>query len=271
MSSGPALPKSLAPGESFAIRLEPSATAGGDLTGILVIGDAIFPLAVDIPTLPGVRFSAAGRTLRAGEQVSLGLRLGRTYPVDISGTLQLDLESVDSVSDPSLRWSTGGQQVAFRIPAGATSAVIAGEAEMVAFHAALVPGTITVTARLAAYPWGIDITPASAPQVQFIAAGETGAMFADGFPTTRFRVPTAEGKVTVTVGRDRGTAGRDLLARGGLRGSGPRGSPPRKAEPTSRPTPPRSCCSPWRSRSCPKCCSRERGARWERRSRSSSA
>ena len=167
MTSGPALPKSLAPGESFAIRLEPSATAGGDLTGNLVIGDAIFPLAVDIPTLPGVRFSAAGRTLRAGEQVSLGLRLGRTYPVDISGTLQLDLESVDSVSDPSLRWSTGGQQVAFRIPAGATSAVIAGEAEMVAFHAALVSGTITVTARLAAYPWGIDITPASAPQVQF--------------------------------------------------------------------------------------------------------
>ena len=32
-----------------------------------------------------------------------------------------------------------------------------------------------------------------------IAAGETGAMFADGFPTTRFRVPTAEGKVTVTA------------------------------------------------------------------------
>jgi hypothetical protein len=268
MSSGPALPKSLAPGESFAIRLEPSATAGGDLTGILVIGDAIFPLAVDIPTLPGVRFSAAGRTLRAGEQVSLGLRLGRTYPVDISGTLQLDLESVDSASDPSLRWSTGGQQVAFRIPAGATSAVIAGEAEMVAFHAALVPGTITVTARLAAYPWGIDITPASAPQVQFtveiaelpavtfsreggtvgagqqielglslaaaypeavagtlqltfegkdvgsgmgpwagggqlvrfrIAAGEMGAMFADGFPTTQFRVPVEEGKVSVTA------------------------------------------------------------------------
>ena len=37
-------------------------------------------------------------------------------------------------------------------------------------------------------------------QVRFrIAAGETGAMFADGFPTTQFRVPVEEGKVTVTA------------------------------------------------------------------------
>ncbi len=268
ITSGPELPKSLAPRESFSIRLEPSATAGGDLTGNLVIGDAIFPLAVDVPSLPSVRFSTSGRALRAGEQVAIGLRLSRAYPVDISGTMQLDLESVDSASDPTLRWSTGGRQVAFRIPAGDTAAVIAGDAETIDFHAASVSGTVTVTARLAAYPWGIDITPASAPQLQFsveiaelpavtfsrdggavgpgqqielglnlagpypeavsgtlqmgfeskdagaaagpwggggqqvrfrIAAGETAAMFADGFPVTRFRAPAAEGQVTVTA------------------------------------------------------------------------
>ena len=167
VTSAPELPRSLSPGESFRIRLEPSSEASGDLTGNLVIGDAIFPLSVDLPSLPSVRFSTDGRTIRAGEEVAIGLRLGRAYTVEISGTLQLELESVDSESDPTLGWSTGGRQVAFRIPAGDTVAVIAGDAESIDFMAGRVSGTVSVTARLAAYPWGIDITPASAPQVQF--------------------------------------------------------------------------------------------------------
>ena len=268
VTSAPELPRSLSPGESFTIRLEPSSEASGDLTGNLVIGDAIFPLSVDLPSLPSVRFSTDGRTLRAGEEVTIGLRLGRAYPVDISGTLALDLESADSASDPTLRWSSGGRQVAFRIPAGETVAVIAGDVDSIDFIAGSVSGTVTVAVRLAAYPWGIDITPASPPQVQFtveiaelpgvsfsragglvgpgeqielgldlagpypeaisgtlqltfeakdagsaserwagggqhvrfrIAPGGTAAMFADGFAATRFRVPTAEGKVVVTA------------------------------------------------------------------------
>ena len=167
MTSGPRLPKSVAPGESFILTVEPLPAAAGDLTGELVIGDAVFPLMIDAPTLPGVRFSSSGGSLRPGEQTSLGLSLARSYPVDISGTLHLGLESLDAARDPSLQWSSGGTAATFEIPAGQTAAVFSGGAEAIEFQAGVVAGQIVVAARFAAAPWGIDITPPTAPEVRY--------------------------------------------------------------------------------------------------------
>ncbi len=168
LTTVPRLPIIVAPEESFTVRIEPAGAASGDLTGDLVIGDAIFPLMLDVPTLPVVRFSSAARTLRPGEQVSLGLSLARPYPIDIAGSLQLELDSLENPNDPALQWSSGGRQAAFSIPAGETAAVFAGAASMAEFQAASVAGEITVATRFTTDPWGIDITPATAPSVRYM-------------------------------------------------------------------------------------------------------
>ena len=167
MTQVPRLPKSVAPGESITVRLEPRASATGDYTGELVIGDAVFPLSLDVPALPPVQFSTAGRVLTVGEQVPIGLGLASPYPVDIAGTLQLELASTSFQNDQALQWSSGGRQVDFSIPAGTTAAVFAGNASMIEFQSASVAGEITVSARFLADAWGIDITPIAVPEVRF--------------------------------------------------------------------------------------------------------
>ncbi len=173
MTGGPRLPKSVAPGESIEITIEPSPAASSDRTGELVIGDAVFPLMIDTPTLPVVRFTSLGGSLRPGEQTALGLRLARTYPVDISGALQLSLESPEAARDASLQWSSGGTAATFEIPAGQTAAVFAGNADEIEFQAGVVAGEIVVSASFAAEPWGFDITPATPPELRYTLDVET--------------------------------------------------------------------------------------------------
>ncbi len=167
ITASPTLPLTLGPTEEFVVRVEPGPGAGRDATGNLIIDDAIFPLSLDTPPLPSVTFTSLGGTLRAGEEVDIGLNLTSAYPVDIIGTMSLELESVEGQGDPALRWSTGGRQVGFMIAAGDTAAVIAGSSRTLSFFAASVPGTVTLKASFAAYPWGIDITPPTEPQIQF--------------------------------------------------------------------------------------------------------
>ena len=167
ITSVPRLPTSVAPQGSIEVTIEPSPQASQDRTGELVIGEAVFPLTLDTPTLPVVRFRSAGSSLRPGEQAAVGLSLASPYPVDISGTLQLDLESLDAARDASLQWSSGGTVATFEIPAGQTAAVFAGNADAVDFQAGVVAGEVVVSASFAASPWGIDITPATAPEVRY--------------------------------------------------------------------------------------------------------
>ncbi|MXY68284.1 MAG: hypothetical protein F4Y47_06955 [Acidobacteriia bacterium] len=167
ISEGPHLPASVGPGGSISVLIEPSPAASGDLTGELVIGDAVFPLSINAPALPGVRYTSQGGSLRPGEQTALGLSLASPYPVDISGTLQLSLASPETSRDASLQWSSGGMSAAFEIPAGQTAAVFADDAQAIEFQAGLVSGEIVVSASFAALPWGIDVTPVLAPEVRY--------------------------------------------------------------------------------------------------------
>ena len=167
MVDGPQLPKTVAPGGSIVVTVEPNPAAGVDVAGELVIGGAVFPLSINAPTLPSVRYTSTGGDLRPGEQTSLGLSLASTYPVDIRGTLHLSSESLEVSRDASLQWSSGGTVVDFEIPAGQTAAAFAGGASAIEFQAGLVSGEIVVSARFAADPWGIDITPVLAPEVRY--------------------------------------------------------------------------------------------------------
>lgn len=163
----PTLPVSLQPGESLVVRVEPRSVSVGDHSGALLIDDAYFPLSLSVPDLPGVRFSRTGGAVSGAETVPLAISLAQPYPVDLSGTLDLEFASADFVSDPSVQWSTGGNRASFTIPAGQTQAVFSLGGTQIEFQASSVSGEIVVSARFSADTWGIDITPDAAPELRF--------------------------------------------------------------------------------------------------------
>ena len=163
----PALPASLAPRAELVVTLEPAPSARVGDTGTLVIGDAIFPLLLDLPQLPAVQFSMSGRTVRGNQEVPVGLRLARSYPVDITGTLDLAFESAEFQGQSGVVWATGGRQTGFTIPAGQTTAVFSAGANQIEFQTGRMSGEISITARFVAEALGIDVTPVRVPEVRF--------------------------------------------------------------------------------------------------------
>ncbi|MCY4597510.1 MAG: hypothetical protein OXC19_22260 [Bryobacterales bacterium] len=163
----PALPASLAPQEELVVALEPAPSARVGDTGTLVIGNAMFPLLLDLPELPAVQFSRSGGTVRGNQVVPLGLSLARPYSVDIAGVLDLAFESAEFHGESGVVWPAGGRQTSFTIPAGQTAAVFSAGANEIEFQTGRTAGEIAVTARFVAEALGIDITPAQVPEVRF--------------------------------------------------------------------------------------------------------
>ena len=163
----PALPASLAPQEELVVALEPAPSARVGDIGSLVIGDAIFPLLLDLPELPAVQFSMSGGTVRGNQELPLGLSLARPYPVDITGVLDLAFESAEFHSESGVVWATGGRQASFTIPAGQTAAVFSAGANAIEFQTGRTAGEIAITARFVAAALGIAVAPAQAPEVRF--------------------------------------------------------------------------------------------------------
>ena len=168
----PSLPATLGPREEFVVQISPLATARGSDTGTLTIGDAIFPLSLDVPAMSSVRYSRQGGVVSQAQDISLGLNLASPYPVDISGTLSLDFRGAMQGAG-GVAWSTGGRVAEFTIPAGQLAATFPGGANALSFQSGAVAGEISVRARFAADPWGIDITPISVPELRFTVDADT--------------------------------------------------------------------------------------------------
>lgn len=168
----PSLPATLGPREEFVVQISPMATARGSDTGTLTIGDAIFPLSLDVPAMSSVRYSRQGGVVSQAQDISLGLNLAAPYPVDISGTLSLDFRGAMQGAG-GVAWSTGGRVAEFTIPAGQLAATFPGGANALSFQSGAVAGEISVRARFAADPWGIDITPISVPELRFTVDADT--------------------------------------------------------------------------------------------------
>ena len=167
VTEAPTLPVSLQPGESLVLRVEPRSVSVGEQSGALWVDDAYFPLSLNVPELPSVRFSRTGGPVSVAETVPLGIGLSQPYPVDLAGTLDLEFASADFANDPSVQWSTGGNRATFTIPAGQTQAVFSRGGTQIELQASSVSGEIVVTARFAADSWGIDITPEAPPELRF--------------------------------------------------------------------------------------------------------
>ena len=168
----PSLPATLGPREEFVVQISPLPTARGSDTGTLTIGDAIFPLSLDVPGLSAVRYSRQGGVVSQAQDITLGLTLATPYPVDISGTLSLDFRGAMQAAG-GVAWSTGGRAAEFTIPAGQLAAVFPGGANALSFQTGAVAGEISVRAKFAADPWGIDITPISVPELKFTVDADT--------------------------------------------------------------------------------------------------
>lgn len=168
----PSLPVTLGPREEFVVQISPLPTARGSDTGTLTIGDAIFPLSLDVPAMPAVRYSRQGGVVSQAQDIALGLTLTAPYPVDISGTLSLDFRGAMQAAG-GVAWSTGGRAAEFTIPAGQLAATFPGGANALSFQSGAVAGEISVRAKFSADPWGIDITPISVPELKFTVDADT--------------------------------------------------------------------------------------------------
>jgi len=148
LSSLPAFPLTLAPGQtaSFLITFSPSAAAGS--SSVMNIDGAQFTLsgsASSPPNLPGYSITGASGTLTPLQQVSVGLSLAAPYPLNLSGTLTMSVLPQGFSADPAIQFSTGGKTIAFTIAANTTTAVFANGATSVKLQTGSTAGTITLT------------------------------------------------------------------------------------------------------------------------------
>jgi len=148
LSSLPAFPLTLAPGQTatFLITFTPSAAGGS--SSVLNIDGAQFTLsgsASSPANLPAYSITGASGTLTPLQQIPIGLSLASPYPLSISGTLTMTLLPQGFSADPAIQFSTGGKAVAFTIPANSTSAVFANGATSVKLQTGSTAGSITLT------------------------------------------------------------------------------------------------------------------------------
>ena len=167
ITTSPNLPVDLAPGQELVVQIGLTPAARGTDTGVLTIGDAIFPVSINVPTLPAVRFSRLSGAVPEAQDVPFGLSLARAYPVDVTGKLSLSFSPVARMNEAGVAWSTGGREVEFAIPAGSLAAVFPGGGTSVDFQTGRIGGEISLQASFAADPWGIDITPPSGLELRF--------------------------------------------------------------------------------------------------------
>jgi Abnormal spindle-like microcephaly-assoc'd, ASPM-SPD-2-Hydin len=109
-------------------------------------------------TLPSFTFTgSASSTANPLDQPTIGVHLSAPYSVDLTGTVQLTFVTNAFTSDPTVQFSTGGQNVGFRIPAGSVDAIFQSGGTTVGFQAGTVAGVITLTPAFQAAQ--VDVTP----------------------------------------------------------------------------------------------------------------
>jgi hypothetical protein len=118
-----------------------------------------FAVTVGVPPGPPATITGLPATAAPATQPALGISIGNTYPLAITGQVTLTF-APDSPSPDGQEvvFTTGGRTVSFQVPANTTQAVFTGATPGV--QTGTVSGTITLTLKLTAA--GIDVTPSSA-------------------------------------------------------------------------------------------------------------
>ncbi len=197
----PALPATVAPGQS--IELAASFTPGGvtTLSAILQLDSASFTIrgAGGPPAqLSSVRITGASSPLAAGDLASAGVELDAPYAIDLNGTLMLEFSPTLFVDDPSILFVNGRKSIEFRVPAGSTRAVFPGGAQTTSFQSGTVAGIVTLSAQLAVGSTPVPVQtsptlaltiPAAAPKIRSVRVTAVTATYIElqiaGFSTAR--------------------------------------------------------------------------------------
>jgi hypothetical protein len=143
----PALPARLDPEGWLEFIVAFAPTAPDFTNGNLRIDNANFILSGSgnaLPPLTGYRFTGVSGEVQPLQQVAVGMEMDSPYPVALSGTLTLTMES-DLPADPAVQFSTGGRTVPFTIQANSTAVVFAGGTREVRLQTGTVAGGIRLT------------------------------------------------------------------------------------------------------------------------------
>lgn len=167
----PALPRRIEAGASVSFGVTFAPVVTGSATATLKVDTQSFTLSGSgnpPAALPAYSFQGTGGTVDAMQQPAVGLALGETYPLALTGALTLTFTSDSFSNDPAVQFSSGGRTIPFTIPAGSKQAVFPNNANQVRVQTGTVAGTITLTPSFATQQGGIDLTPQSPPSFNLV-------------------------------------------------------------------------------------------------------
>ncbi len=167
------LPASIAAGDQLSFSVLFSPTVLGDNVARLRVESETFNLVgsgAPPPPLPAVelRGPTQGEPL---QQPAIGLALAAPYPLPLSGTLTLTVNSSSFGVDPTVQFATGGRSVAFTIPANTTQAQFPTGSD-IRFQTGTVAGTINVSASFST-AGNINVTPEAPPSLNLTIPAST--------------------------------------------------------------------------------------------------
>ena len=168
LSGVPALPLNLQPGASISFSINFAPTSTGQATASLLVNAQSFSLlgfGTQPPALPAYTITGPSGQIAPSQQPSIGLTLAQAYPLNLTGTLTIQVTSDSFAADPAIQFSTGGLTVPFTIPAGQTQAVFPNGSTSIRFQTGTVAGSITITPTFATTT-GLSLTPANPTVLQ---------------------------------------------------------------------------------------------------------
>lgn len=177
-----AVPFQLSPAGVATFTINFSPLSEGNLAATLGINNEAFGLAgfaTAPPPLPAYQFTGASGTQQPFQQPAVGLSLTSPYSIALSGTLTITIISSGFVADPAVQFSSGGQKVAFTIPANTLQAVFPNGATQIQLQSGTVAGAIRITPDFTvATANGTDITPANPVTLTLTVPSEAPALLA---------------------------------------------------------------------------------------------
>jgi len=197
----PPLPVTLNPGDSTGFTIDFSPAVTGVSTSTLQIDTATFTLSgsgTAPPPLPNVQFTGASGNVDPSGQPGIGLSLAAPYPVALSGTVVMTIDSGSLGPDAAAQFATGGKTVAFTIAANSLQATFQNGANQIRLQTGTTAGTLTLTPTISTQsgvglilptPTALTLTiPAEPPQILGVAVSNVTAtgftLAVRGFSTT---------------------------------------------------------------------------------------
>ena len=163
LRSLPALPTQVGAKQSLTFTIDYKPQLPGIAAATLIIDAARISLAGSAPappSLPAYQFTGPSGQQQPFQQPVVGLSLQSAYPLDLQGTLTLNVVSGAFAQDPAVQFSTGGLTVAFTIPANQLQAVFPGGSTQIQYQTGSVAGTILIIPAFQTLS-GINLTPSN--------------------------------------------------------------------------------------------------------------